>query len=170
MDIHSEDRIIAGLGTDPDKSGAFLIPQLVKNLPAMRETWVGKIPWRTERLPTPVFWPGEFHELYSPWGRKELDMTERLSPPLSFQTRVCQITSKSPANPQTPGRSSREMLLSPQAAAAPQSCITANVFAVCLSPPVLQEPLWPCISSAGCHTTSAGSCTATSLTNSGLSE
>ena len=25
---------------------------------------------------TPVFWPGEFHGLYSPWGRKELDMTE----------------------------------------------------------------------------------------------
>ena len=23
--------------------------------------------------------PGEFHGLYSPWGRKELDMTERLS-------------------------------------------------------------------------------------------
>ena len=23
--------------------------------------WVGKIPWRRERLPTPVFWPGEFH-------------------------------------------------------------------------------------------------------------
>ena len=33
---------------------------------------VGKIPWRRERLPTPVFWPGEF----SPWGHKELDMTE----------------------------------------------------------------------------------------------
>ena len=31
-----------------------------------------------ERLPTPVSWSGEFHELYSPWGRKELDMTERL--------------------------------------------------------------------------------------------
>ena len=31
--------------------------------------WVGKIPWRRERLPTPVFWPGEFHGLYSPWGR-----------------------------------------------------------------------------------------------------
>ena len=27
--------------------------------------WVGKIPWRKERLPTPVFWPGEFHELQS---------------------------------------------------------------------------------------------------------
>ena len=36
----------------------------------------GKIPWRRERLPTPVFWSGEFHGLYSPWGRKELDMTE----------------------------------------------------------------------------------------------
>ena len=28
---------------------------------------VGKIPWRRERLPTPVFWPGESHGLYSPW-------------------------------------------------------------------------------------------------------
>ena len=27
----------------------------------------------------PVFWPGEFHGLYSPWGRKELDMTKRHS-------------------------------------------------------------------------------------------
>ena len=25
-----------------------------------------KIPWRRDRLPTPVFWPGEFHGLYSP--------------------------------------------------------------------------------------------------------
>jgi len=38
--------------------------------------WVRKIPWRRERLPIPVFWPAEFHGLYSPWGRKELDMTE----------------------------------------------------------------------------------------------
>ena len=28
-------------------------------------SWVGKIPWRRERLHTPVFWPGEFHRLYS---------------------------------------------------------------------------------------------------------
>ena len=41
--------------------------------------WVGKIPWRRERLPTPVFWPGEFHGLCSSWGRKESDTTERLS-------------------------------------------------------------------------------------------
>ena len=32
------------------------------------DLWVGKIPWRRERLPTPVFWPGEFHQLYSPRG------------------------------------------------------------------------------------------------------
>ena len=44
--------------------------------------WVGKIPWRRERLPTPVFLPGESHEQrslagYSPWGYKELDITEQ---------------------------------------------------------------------------------------------
>ena len=33
------------------------------------------IPWRRERLPTPVFWPGEFHRLYSPWGLAEADTT-----------------------------------------------------------------------------------------------
>ena len=26
-----------------------------------------------------IYWPGEFHGLYSPWGLKESDMTERLS-------------------------------------------------------------------------------------------
>ena len=41
--------------------------------------YVGKIPWRRERLPTSVFWPGEFHGLYTTWGHKELDMTEWLS-------------------------------------------------------------------------------------------
>ena len=37
----------------------MLVAQLVKNPPAMQETrfnsWVRKIPWRTDRLPTPVF-------------------------------------------------------------------------------------------------------------------
>ena len=41
--------------------------------------WVGKIPWRREMLPTPVFWPRETHGLHGPWGRKALDTTERLS-------------------------------------------------------------------------------------------
>ena len=60
--------------------------ELVKNPPASKESrrpgfspWVGKIPWRSERLPTPVLWPGGFHGLYSPWGRKESDTTEELS-------------------------------------------------------------------------------------------
>ena len=43
------------------------------------DPWVGKICWRRERLPTSIFWPGEFHGLYSPWGRKESDTTEWLS-------------------------------------------------------------------------------------------
>ena len=49
-------------------SWASLVTQLVKNLPEMRETWVWSLgwedPWRRERLPTPVFWSGEFHGLY----------------------------------------------------------------------------------------------------------
>ena len=45
-------------------------------------SWVGKIPWKREWLSTAVFRPGEFHELYSPWGGKGLDITERL--PLSL--------------------------------------------------------------------------------------
>ena len=59
--------------------GLSLVAQLAKNLPAMWGTWVGKLPWRRKRPPTPVFWPGEFQRLYSPPGHKELDMTERLS-------------------------------------------------------------------------------------------
>ena len=54
----------------------------------MQETWfdpwVRKIPGRREQLPTPVFWPEDFHEQrslagYSSWGHKELDTTERIS-------------------------------------------------------------------------------------------
>ena len=53
---------------------ASLVAQLLKNLPAMLETWVdpwvGKIPWRREWLPTPVFWPvrlqrvGRLHDFH----------------------------------------------------------------------------------------------------------
>ena len=41
-------------------------------------------PLEKGKAPTPVFWPGEFHRLYSPWGRKESDTTERLSHWLSL--------------------------------------------------------------------------------------
>ena len=104
---------------------ASQIAQLVKDMSAMQETqfdsWVRKIHWRRDRLPTPVFlgfpggsdgkastcnagdlglipglgrypgegkeyplWPGEFHGLYSPWGCKESDTTERLSLKLTY--------------------------------------------------------------------------------------
>ena len=33
------------------------------------------MPWRNTVVPTPVFWPGEFQGLYSPWGHKESDTT-----------------------------------------------------------------------------------------------
>ena len=51
----------------------------VGGLPSVR-----KIPWIREWPPTPGFFPGEFHGLrslvsYSPWDRKESDMTEQLS-------------------------------------------------------------------------------------------
>ena len=44
----------------------------------------GKIPWRREWLPTPVFLPGESHGQrslagYSPWARSDSDKTEQLS-------------------------------------------------------------------------------------------
>ena len=52
------------------------------------DLWVGKIPWRRERLSTPVFWPGELYGLYSPWGSKESDTTERLSALLFFRART----------------------------------------------------------------------------------
>ena len=48
------------------------------------DSWVGKIPWSRKWQLTPVFLPGKFHGQrrpvgYSPWDRKESDMTEQLS-------------------------------------------------------------------------------------------
>ena len=65
----------------------FLVAQ-IRNLSAMQrlrfDSWVRKIPWRRKWLHTSVFLPGEFHGQrslagYSPWGCKELEMTERLT-------------------------------------------------------------------------------------------
>ena len=60
-----------------------LVTQLIKYPPAIQETLVQSLSWedplRREWLPTPVFLPGEFNGLYSPWYHKELDTTEWLS-------------------------------------------------------------------------------------------
>ena len=70
----------------------IVVAQLVKICLQCRrprfDPWVGKISWRRERLPTSVFWLGEFHELYSPWGHKESDTTERLSLLLALEGEV----------------------------------------------------------------------------------
>ena len=47
----------------------------------MFHPWVANIPWKRDKLPTPVFLPGEFHGQrslagYSPQGLKQLNMTE----------------------------------------------------------------------------------------------
>ena len=50
-----------GIGYPLQYSWASLVTQLVKNLPAMQETWVRSLGWEDllgwERLPTPVFLP-----------------------------------------------------------------------------------------------------------------
>ena len=47
----------------------WILTDLCMFLPAMQETpvqfWGGKIHWRRDRLPTLVFWPGEFHGQFS---------------------------------------------------------------------------------------------------------
>ena len=69
-----------------------LMAQRVKNLLAMQETRVQSLgqedPLKKEWLPILVFLPGKFHGQrslsgYSPWGRKESDSTEQLTPSLS---------------------------------------------------------------------------------------
>ena len=80
--------LIPGLGRPPGRRidypfqycWASLVAQVVKNLPAVWETWVQSLGWEdpVEKCmqPPPVFLPGESHGQkrlagYSPWGRKE---------------------------------------------------------------------------------------------------
>ena len=58
---------------------------MVRNLPAVQETWVGfqdqADPLEKERATTPIFLPGESQGQrslvgYSPWGHKELNVTK----------------------------------------------------------------------------------------------
>ena len=66
-----------GIGYPLQYSWASLLAQLVKNPPAMQETWVRSLGWEDSlEKGKAVFWPREFHGLYSPWGCKELDTTE----------------------------------------------------------------------------------------------
>ena len=75
-----------------------LVAQLVKNPSAMREIWIQSldwdIPWRRERLPTPVFWSGKLHELYTPVAAAKL---------LQSCLTLCDPTDGSPPGSPVPG-------------------------------------------------------------------
>ena len=64
-------------------SWASLVAQLVKNLPAMRETWVRSLDWEDPlekgKATHSSMLPREFHWLHSLWDHKESDMTEWIS-------------------------------------------------------------------------------------------
>ena len=60
-----------------------LVAQRWKYPPTMWETWVWSLGWEDPlekgKATHSSILAGEFHELYSPWGRKESDTTEWLS-------------------------------------------------------------------------------------------
>ena len=66
----------------------FLVARMTKNPSAMWETWVRSLaqedPLQEEMLTTPIILSIEFHRQrspvgYSPWDRKQTDMTEQLT-------------------------------------------------------------------------------------------
>ena len=63
------------------------------------QSLIGMIPWRRKRQLTPVILLVEFHEQgclvgYSPWGQKELDLTERLTVSFSGSHRRRSVSGK----------------------------------------------------------------------------
>ena len=55
------------------KSRDITLPQCTRH---RFDPWVGKIPWRRKRQPSPLFLPGKFHGQrtlagYNPWGSKK---------------------------------------------------------------------------------------------------
>ena len=66
----------------------------------MLETCVQSLGWEDslgKGIPTPIFWPGKFHGLYSPCGLKELDTTEQL-----WASLIAQLVKNPPAKQETP--------------------------------------------------------------------
>ena len=66
------------------------VAQLAKNPPAMRETWIQSLGWEeslekgmathTSILTWRIPWTkGAWQAIYNPWGRKVLNVTERLT-------------------------------------------------------------------------------------------
>ena len=75
-----------GIGYPFQYSCAFLVTQMIKNPPAMRETWSKFLGWEDPleegMAAHSSILAGKSHGQrslvgYSPWGRRELDTTER---------------------------------------------------------------------------------------------
>ena len=73
VDPHEEVRVWTWIWAMSGKEWTSLVAQLVKNLPAVRRLgfypWAGKISWRREKLPIPVFRSGEYtgHGITKSW-------------------------------------------------------------------------------------------------------
>ena len=76
-----------GIGYPFQYSWASLVTQLVKNPPAIWETWVGSLGWEDPLE------EGKVTHSYSPWGCKESDTTEQLSLNSSTWLSRCSISS-----------------------------------------------------------------------------
>ena len=74
--------------------------QLVKNPPAMQETWVRSLGWEDpleKGKATPaVFWPREFHGLYNPRGHKETGLSDFHSPQTYWLKRLFELSNALP--------------------------------------------------------------------------
>jgi len=79
--------------------GASLVAQLVKNLPAMWETWVPSLGWENSlekgKATHSVFWPGEVHGVEDKRAEQQevsanlVILREELNPNLDLKGRVC---------------------------------------------------------------------------------
>ena len=75
---------IASLGFPGGAGGKDSVCQFRRHKRPGFDLWVWNIPWKWERLHSPVFLPGKSHGQrrlvgYSPWGHKESDRTEGLT-------------------------------------------------------------------------------------------
>ena len=75
-----------GIGYPLQYSWASLVAQLVKNLPAMQETWVRSLGWEDpleKGKDTHLFWPGELHGQYSSGvAKSQTQLSEFHFPPI----------------------------------------------------------------------------------------
>ena len=81
-----------GIGHPLPYSWACLVAQLVKNPPAMWETWVQYLDWEDpleKGKAYPLWYSGLENSMDYPWNHKESGTTEQLSPTHKRPLRLC---------------------------------------------------------------------------------